>query len=413
MRRPGGPRARNVLAVLALAGMAACAHKATVQTTAPRPALALSPARFAEMPGWQTDRLSDALPAFRAGCAAMAAMAPDESLGGMGDATALGGRPASWRAACTAAAQIPPADDAAARRFFETYFQPYAVSDAAAAPGKRTEALFTGYFDPEVSGSRQPGGPYRYPLLGRPTDLVTADLGVFAPDLRGHSITGRVQGGRLVPYYDRAEIDGGALARQHLGILWLASPIDAFFLHIQGSGRVDLPGGAVVRVTYAAQNGRPFVPIGRVLADRGDLPLEQVSLQSIRAWLQAHPDQAQRVMDTDPSYVFFREIDGLRPDQGPPGTLGIPLTPGRSIAVDRAFLPLGAPVFIDTTDPLSGVPLQRLMLAQDLGGAIKGPARTDIFFGWGRTAEERAGRVRAHGREYVLLPRPVQVQARS
>jgi membrane-bound lytic murein transglycosylase A len=170
---------------------------------------------------------------------------------------------------------------------------------------------------------------------------------------------------------------------------------------------VDLPDGHVVRVTYAGQNGRGYVPIGRVLADRGEIPLDQVSLGTIRDWLERHPDQAQAVMNQNPSYVFFREIDTLRPDEGPPGALGVPLSPGRSLAVDRAFIPLGAPMFIDTIDPVTGEKLQRLMLAQDLGGAIKGPARADIFFGWGRAAEERAGRMRAEGRSFLLLPKPI------
>ena len=182
--------------------------------------------------------------------------------------------------------------------------------------------------------------------------------------------------------------------------------MDAFFLEIQGSGRVDLPGGKVIRVSYAGQNGRPYVPIGRVLADRGQIPLDQVSLQSIRAWLDAHPDQAAAMMDQNPSYVFFREIDDLRPDQGPPGALGVALTPGRSAAVDRTYIPLGAPLFVATTDPVTGAKLQRLLVAQDLGGAIRGPVRADIFFGWGKEAEDRAGRMRQPGTSYLLLPVP-------
>lgn len=188
--------------------------------------------------------------------------------------------------------------------------------------------------------------------------------------------------------------------------MWLADPIDAFFLQIQGSGRVRLPDGRIVRVSYAAQNGRPYVAIGRVLADEGQIPLDQVSLPSIRAWLVAHPERAAEVMNRNRSFVFFRELPGARPDQGPPGTEGAPLTPGRSAAVDRSVLPMQAPVFIDTTDPLDGTRLQRLLVAQDTGGAIKGAVRADIFFGWGADAEARAGHMRGRGSMVVLLPKP-------
>lgn len=212
--------------------------------------------------------------------------------------------------------------------------------------------------------------------------------------------------GRLVPYWDRAQIEAGALRDQKLALLYVAGPVDAFFLQIQGSGRVLLGNGDVVRVGYAGQNGRPYVAIGKVLADRGQLRRADVTMQSIRAWLEQHPAEAAGVMAENPSYVFFRELPRLRADEGPLGALGVPVTPGRSIAVDHRYIPLGLPVWVDTTDSLDGVPLQRLMLAQDVGGAIKGPVRGDVFFGWGAQAEARAGRMRQPGRLFVLLPRP-------
>ena len=219
--------------------------------------------------------------------------------------------------------------------------------------------------------------------------------------------SGRMQDGNLVPYWDRAAIEAGALGNHAQPILYLASPIDVFFLQIQGSGRVRLRGGQVVRVGFAGRNGRPYVAIGKVLVDRGQLERTNVSMQSIRAWLEQHPAEAAGVMAENRSYVFFRELSGLGADDGPLGALGAPLTPERSMAVDREYIPLGVPVWVDTTDPLDGSPLQRLMLAQDVGGAIRGPNRGDVFFGWGAEAEARAGRMAQRGRLFVLLPRPV------
>ena len=398
---PGGWRAAARLA----AGLGVLAVAACVQPPAPvtegAVTMTLTPVGFDRLPGWHEDHPAQALPAFLAGCAAM----PGQPLGGTGEAASRGGTPQQWQDACDAARAVPPGDDAA-RSFFETYFSPWAV-----AGNNNPEGLFTGYYEPEVRGARSPGGDFRVPLLGRPTDMVQADLSDFAPDLKGRSITGRLEGGRLVPYFDRAEIEAGALARQRLGILWLIDPVDAFMLQIQGSGRVLLPDGRVVRVSYAGQNGRPYVPIGRVLADRGEIPLKQVSMQSIRAWLDAHPAQANEVMNQNPSFVFFREVIGVREDEGPPGALGAQLTPGRSVAVDRSYIPLGAPLWLDTTDPVTGSRLQRLMMAQDIGGAIKGPVRADFFWGWGQEAEEKAGRMRQPGTEYVLLPRAARTAA--
>jgi membrane-bound lytic murein transglycosylase A len=399
-------RFRRALAALAVLSLSACVTQPPTKVV--QHGLSLSPVGFEALPGWAQDHHAQAMPALLSGCAALLSAPFDQKLGGQGQAEALGGSAGQWRAVCLAARAVPPGDDAAARAFFEANFQPYAVADAAGSPADRVKGLYTGYYEPEVAGSRTSGRGYNTPLLGRPVDLVQVDLGDFFDDLKGRRLVGRVADGRLQPYWDRGAIETGALAGKRLELLWLADPIDAFFLQIQGSGRVRLPDGKVVRVTYAAQNGRPYVPIGRVLADKGQIPLDQVSMQSIRAWLAAHPQDAQSVMDQNPSYVFFRELNELRPNDGPPGALGVPLTPGRSIAVDRQYIPLGAPVWISTTDPLDSSPLQRLMLAQDVGGAIRGPARADLFFGWGQDAEERGGRMHAPGTEYVLLPRAAQ-----
>ena len=389
---PGGLRLAALAALLALS--ACVAPPPPAPKPAERAQAHLTPVPFTSLPGWGSDQVAGALSSFRIGCAHMGGQ-----LGGEGEAAQRGGSAANWQPACAAQIGVP-LEDAAARSFFETWFQPYAIS---ADPP--TQGLFTGYYEPEVRGAREEGGAYQTGLLAKPSDLISADLGAFSDDLKGKRISGRVQDHTLVPYWSRADIVSGAIRKQRLEFLWLDDPIDAFFLEIQGSGRVKLPDGRVVRVTYAGQNGRPYVPIGRVLMDRGEIPREQVSLQSIRAWLTDHPAEAQAVMNQNPSYVFFRELTGTRADQGPPGAMGASLTPGRSAAVDRSYIPMGAPLFLDTTDPLDGSAWQHLLIAQDTGGAIKGPVRADIFFGWGADAEARAGKMRGQGRAFILLPK--------
>lgn len=362
--------------------------------------LVLAPAGFAALPGWRDDDHAAALAAFRRSCRRLAELADERSLGAGG----IAGRIGDWRAPCDAALAVPEdGDDDAARRYFETWFVPFAVAN-----NDRREGLFTGYFEPELRGSRRRAPPFTIPLYRRPDDLVTVDLGRFRDDLRGRRIAGRVAGGRLEPYPPRRAIEAGTLAGRGLELLWVDDPIGAFFLHIQGSGRVRLEDGSIVRVGYAGHNGRPYFAIGRALVERGALKRDEVSMQSIRAWLEAHPDEAAEVMALNPSYVFFRELDG----EGPIGALGVALTPGRSLAVDRAFLPLGAPMWLDLTLPAgdgSGGerPFRRLVVAQDSGGAIRGPVRGDVFLGAGPEAAAVAGRMRQTGRYWLLLPKDV------
>lgn len=247
-------------------------------------------------------------------------------------------------------------------------------------------------------------GPYRTPVYARPMDMVTADLGLFREEWKGKTLVGRVVEGRLRPFPPRAEIEAGALEGEGLEILWIDDPVDGFFLHIQGSGRVAMNDGRIVRLGYAGQNGHPYVAIGRELIERGAIPRERMSMQAIRAWLKNNPDDAPRLMASNPSFVFFRELKG----PGPIGAHGVPLTPGRSLAVDRSFIPLGVPVWLDTTDPLSPeTPLRRLVVAQDTGGAIRGPVRGDLFWGFGADAAAKAGPMKQAGRYYLLLPKAV------
>ena len=323
---------------------------------------------------------------------------------------AVGGTARDWREPCAAAATTPSDDEAAARAYFERWFVPYL-----AANNDHPDGLFTGYFEPELKGSRTRGGPYTVPLYGRPADLITVDLGLFREDWRGTNIAGRVRNGTLRPYPTRAEIEHGALAGLKrsdgapLAIAWVDDAIDAFFLQIQGSGRIVLPDGSLMRVGYAATNGQPYVAIGRELIQRGALTRDDVSMPAIRAWLLAHPAEAPAVMDKDRSFVFFRSLPPpASPDDGPPGAEGVPLTPGRSLAVDRRFLPLGIPVWLDAEDPVAaGARLERLFIAQDTGGAIRGPVRGDVFWGHGADAALRAGRMKSSGRYWIFLPRDV------
>ena len=213
---------------------------------------------------------------------------------------------------------------------------------------------------------------------------------------------------------DRAAIEAGALAGLGLELAWVDDPVDAFFLHVQGSGRLRLHDGRLLRLGYAGQNGHPYRAVGRPLIDSGAIPREAMSMQAIRAWLAtAPPGEAAALMRHNPSYVFFRVLDGLAPGEGPPGALGVPLTPGRSLAVDPAFVPFGAPVFAATRDPLDGAPMRRLLHAQDTGGAIRGPARGDLFWGWGEAAAARAGLMREAAELFVLVPRGREGEAEA
>ncbi len=366
------------------------------QRPPPPDRLVLRPASFADLPGWQQDQVSQALPALLRSCGPRLRQPKDRRLG-------LAGSSGDWAEACAAAQALPGGDDAAARQFFETYFRPVQVTNRGAARG-----LFTGYFEISVNGSLTRSARYHVPLYLRPPDLVAVDLGDFRPEWKGQRLAGRVVGGALKPYPDRSAIVAGALADRGLELVWLDDPVDAFFLEVQGSGRVTLDSGGELAVGYAAQNGRPYVSIGRELIVRGDMQRGQVSLQTLRAWLAAHPDQAQDVMNLNPSYVFFRRLRG----DGPLGAEGVALTPGRSLAVDRHYLPLGVPVWLDATRPAvddqaPDQPLQRLLVAQDTGGAIRGPVRGDVFWGHGADAAAIAGRMQNTGRYWLLLPKVV------
>jgi membrane-bound lytic murein transglycosylase A len=395
--RPWAGRLR-LLTPLALAALALDGCAAPTPPAPPAPELGLRPVAFERLAGWSEDDPRAALAAFRRSCeklrsAGKGPMGPEPAFGSVDD----------WLTVCAAADQPASAASAtSARQFFETWFQPYQVTDRGAAEG-----LFTGYYEPVLSGSRRPGPLYPVPLHAPPPDLLRIDLGRFNPELAGYAIHGRVEGRDFVPYHSRAEIEGGALAGRELELLWVDDPIAKFFLQIQGSGQVRLDDGAVVRVGYATQNGHPYRAIGRDLIEIGALTRDEVSLQTIRAWLQAHPRDAAAIMARNRSYIFFQEHPELAAADGPLGAQGVPLTAGRSLAVDRRYIPLGVPLWLETSVPAPEglAPLRRLMVAQDTGGAIKGVVRGDVFWGGGERAEAIAGRMKGRGQYAVLLPR--------
>ncbi|WP_234084409.1 murein transglycosylase A [Azonexus sp. R2A61] len=338
---------------------------------------------WAELPGWRDDDHAAAWPAFMQSCRGLRNRAGAEA----------------WRPVCAAAAQVDGKSADAVRRFFESHLVPHRIASGDGA----VDGMVTGYYEPLLQGSRTRSRQFAQPVLGVPGDLLTVDLGDLFPELKGKRVRGRVEGNKVVPYWSRGELlaRGDKLPARTLA--YVDDAIELFFLQVQGSGRIRLPDGSLMRVNYADQNGHPYRSIGRVLVDRGDLKLEEASMQGIQAWARANPARLDELLNSNPSYVFFRETPAN--DDGPQGALGVPLTAERSIAVDTRSVPLGAPVFLATTRPNSPQPLQRLVMAQDVGGAIRGAVRADFFWGFGKEAGALAGRMKQSGRMWVLLPR--------
>jgi membrane-bound lytic murein transglycosylase A len=336
--------------------------------------LTLSPTGFAELPGWSDDNVAAALPAFLKSCARLVSQPALTPL----DPTATGrtfGSVEDWRPLCEAARALPPGDDARARAFFEANFAPVLAGN-----GGDSQGLFTGYYEPELVASRQRQGPFQIPIYRRPSDLVP---------------------GR--PYLSRAQIDDGALAGKGLELLWLKSPEDLYVLQTQGSGRVDLTDGTIERLAYDANNGLPPVNIEQILFNSGAIPPARFSQLTVLAWMQTHPAEAEALRRRNPEYVFFREYNG----DGPIGAQGAVLTPGRSLAVDRRFVPLGAPLWLAAKDKYRPRALNRLVVAQDIGDGVEGPVRGDFFWGTGADAFRRGSDFYAIGRYYLLLPKSV------
>jgi membrane-bound lytic murein transglycosylase A len=334
-----------------------------------------------DMPDWGREPLRDSLVAFTRGCAVLASQD-------------------NWKAACAAAAALPgDAGERAITAFFESNFDPHLVVNA----DESTAGMVTGYYEPLLRGSRTRTSTYRHPIYAVPQDLVVVDLSSVYPDLKHKRLRGRLEGNRVVPYYERSDIDKADTPLKGLEIAWVDDAVELFFLHIQGSGQVQLESGERIRVGYAEQNGHPFRSVARLLIQKGELPAERTSLQGIKDWARRHPTKVQRFMNANPSYVFFKELEPNLP--GPIGSLGVPLTAERSIAVDPRVIPLGVPVYLATTFPGSPRVLNRLMVAQDTGGAINGGVRADFYWGFGDAAGSLAGRMKQSGRMWVLLPK--------
>jgi membrane-bound lytic murein transglycosylase A len=336
--------------------------------------------------GWSDDGVAQAWPALQQSCLALA-------------------KQPAWQAPCTAAQNIEGRNDDTVRAFFEQNFTPYALRRS-----DNNTGLVTGYYEPLLQGSRIQSKKFRFPLYAPPEDMFTIDLSEVYPELKNMRLRGRIEGRKVLPYWSRADIDAGRAPLTGKELVWVDDAVEAFFFEIQGSGRIKLNDGTTIRLSYADQNGHPYRSIGRLLVERGEMPLERASMQGIKVWGRQNPDKLPALLEDNPSFVFFRElpIPASGPD-GPPGALGIPLTAGRSIAVDVRYLPLGAPVFLATTWPNSTRPLTRLMFAQDTGGAIRGPLRADFFWGFGEDAAYQAGRMKQAGEMWLLWPNGAQL----
>lgn len=345
----------------------------------------LKPTQWDEIDGLQTDNLSLAWPAWMQSC------------------STLVNKP-TWQKACNAALQLnsqttsKPSKNAV-QAYFKQYFSVYKTTNVDGSDN----GLITGYYQPLLKGSRTQSAQYPYPLYASPNDLITVELDTLFPELKFKRVRGRLVGNKLVPYYNRAEIETEDSPVKGQEFIYIDDIIDVFFLQIQGSGLVQLENGEQVHVGYANQNGHTYNSIGRLLIERGELTLAQASMQGIKNWARNNLDKLRELLNNNPSYVFFRELPAGLP--GPLGALGVPVLGGRSVAVDPKFVPLGAPVFLSTTEPNTNKPLKRLMMAQDTGGAIKGGVRADFFWGTGVDAGSKAGAMKQLGKIWVLLPK--------
>jgi membrane-bound lytic murein transglycosylase A len=366
----------------------------------------LEPLTFTDLDGWADDDHAAAFVAFRNSCHMI--VKRNERSGSHKPTQSIDD---ALREVCPRAMELKePVDSAPARRFFEENFRPVRISRL----GER-DGFLTGYYEPEVEGSRKPGEGFDVPMYRKPTELIAKTLKISKLRRTARAVpanrtkVGKRKGHLVVAYHDRAAIEDGALSGRALEICWLKDPIDAFFIHIQGSARIRLNDGKLLRLNYDAQNGRPYLAVGRVLIERGIVPADEMSMDKIRTFIAESPDEGRELMRMNHSFVFFREMAELPPDAEPSGAQGVPLTRGRSIAVDKAIHVYGTPFWIDAELPIereyAKTRFRHLMVAQDTGGSIVGPARADIYFGAGIEAGTVAGRLRHPGHFFILVPR--------
>src|SRR5512146_1560233 len=375
---------KSIWLVLALSvWLAACKTTPPVEVKIPvgKPSPDFMASKWEMLPDWLSQDLSASWPALQQSC------------------RALKYRPV-WIPICAAAEKVDKDDVMAQRTFYETWFRPYQVFN----PDGTDTGLITGYYEPLLKGSRTRSARFAYPIYAPPDDMLEVDMSELYPQFRGQRVRARLEGKRVVPYFNRAEIDAGlAPALRGRELFWVENPVELFFLQIQGSGRIELEDGRRVKIGYAEQNGHPYASTGKKLIDMGELKPEEASMQGIKNWAEKNPERLFVVLGQNPSYVFFREL----PDtlSAPLGALGVPLTNEYSVAVDQRTIPLGVPVFLSTTQPNTKEPLNRLMVAQDTGGAIRGAVRADFFWGFGEFAAVRAGNMKQSGRMWVLFPK--------
>ena len=342
------------------------------------------PASYNDLPEWQNDNLDGAYGAFSRSCSALAS------------------RP-EWQAICKALKTVPRHHPDKFRHYLKKWFRPYKIENAS----NQDTGLITGYYEPSLKGSLTPGNKYRFPVYGVPFNLIDVDLADRYPKLAGLRIRGRLKGRTLVPYYTRAQIETEPFLTNAPILCYVDNALDLFFLQIQGSGKIQLDNGKTIAIAYGDENGQPYKVLGQILANAGKISKTNINMQSILNWGKLHPNEITYYLDMNPSYVFFRLLEN--PSRSPEGSLGETLTAGRSIAVDNRYIPLGLPVFISSTYPYSNAPMNRLVFAQDTGGAIKGPVRADFYFGEGQAAEHNAGQMQQPGKLWLLLPKTATI----
>ncbi|BCA96294.1 membrane-bound lytic murein transglycosylase A [Legionella antarctica] len=352
---------------------------------------------FNQLPGWERAELKKSLLTFQASCRAFIKQNPERVVG----TDKIDLQVKDWQPACRVALDTNPVIEKSAKQFFQKWFAPVEFYD-----NKPVKGLFTGYYMPLIKGSYTKSAEFNVPIYEKPSNLVNVDLGSFIPDLKNRKIVGRISENKLLPFYTREQINKGAIKNTARALVWINSPVDRLFLEIQGSGIIEFEDGKRIYVGYDAQNGAPYTPIAGVLIKKGVMTKHNASMQGIKSYFKAHPQEMDEVINQNKSFVFFRRLNL----DAAFGSQGVALTPGYSLAIDREWVPMGAPLWLSTTRPDSknpgtNKPMQRLMVAQDTGGAIRGKVRGDVFWGGGDKATLIAGHMKNEGRYWLLLPR--------